>query len=71
MQQYLKHFKRVVVWLDPDETGIRSMQYYKTMYPKIELVEFLPEIKEKDPTDIFEVHRKKVTTEIVKYILKI
>ena len=71
MQQYLNHFKRVVVWLDPDEAGIRSMQYYKTMYPKIELVEFLPEIKEKDPTDIFEVHRKIFTTDLVYHMLKL
>ena len=71
MQKYLQHFKRVVVWLDPDEAGIRSMQYYKTMYPKIELVEFLPEVKEKDPTDIFEVHRKTFTTGLVYHMLKL
>ena len=44
---------------------------YKFKYPKLEIVQFLPEIKEKDPTDIFETHRKKVTTEIVKQILRI
>jgi len=71
MRQYIAHFKRVVVWLDPDEAGIRAMNHYKAMYPDVELVQFLAEIKEKDPTDIFEVHRKKVTTEIVRQILKI
>ena len=71
MYKCLSHFKRVFLWLDPDEAGIRAMINYKFKYPKLEVVQFLPEIKEKDPTDIFEVHRKKITTEIVKQILKI
>ena len=53
MEIYLSHFKRVVLWLDPDDTGVRSSRIYKNLYPKLEVVNFVPNVKEKDPTDIF------------------
>lgn len=71
MQQYLKHFKRVVLWLDPDEAGVRSMNKYKELYPKLEIPNFANTVEEKDPTDIYEVHRYKFTTELVAYTLQI
>lgn len=71
MRQYLKHFKRVVLWLDPDETGMRSTSKYLDVYPQLTAVTHLPDIGEKDITDIFEVRRLHQTTEIVKHYLSI
>lgn len=71
MNMYLSHFKRVVLWLDPDEAGIRSSGIYKNLYPKLEVINFVPDVKEKDPTDIFEVHRKKFTQNLVSHVLKV
>jgi len=71
MKKYLGHFKRVVLWLDPDEAGIRSSIKYKELYPNLEVVNFVDSIKEKDPTDIFEVHRKKFTEDLISHVLQI
>jgi len=71
MHQYLKHFRRVVLWLDPDEAGVRSMANYKNLYPDLEVIIFVNGIIEKDPTDIFEVHRKKYTSDLVSHMLKV
>lgn len=71
MHQYLKHFKRVVLWLDPDEAGIRASNKYKDLYPELEVVTFVPEIKGKDPTDVYEINRYKYTTSLVSHMLRI
>ncbi|WP_428743185.1 hypothetical protein [Tenacibaculum sp.] len=71
MAMYLKHFKRVVVWLDPDEAGTRSSKKYKELYPKLEIVEVPSWINEKDPTDFYEVHRNLETTAFVKSMLQL
>lgn len=68
MQQYLKHFKKIVIWLDPDEAGIKFTKKYLSLYPSI-VPAILPRTKEKDPTDIFEVHRLTKTTQMVKSAL--
>lgn len=71
MQMYLSHFKRVVLWLDPDEAGLLFTQKYLSLYPSLEIACVPSEITQKDPTDIFEVHRYKVTTEVVKQSIKV
>jgi hypothetical protein len=64
MCMYIKHFKRVLLWLDPDEAGLKATATYLNNYPTLEVAK-IPRLREKDPTDIFEVHRKQLTTEIV------
>ncbi len=71
MQQYLAHFKRVILWLDPDEAGIKSTKDYLSLYPSLEVAVVPQWITEKDPTDIYEMHRKDVTTQIVCQALKL
>jgi len=71
MQRYLSHFKRVVLWLDPDQAGLESTEKYLSLYPSLEVATVPQHIKEKDPTDIYEVWRKEKTTEIVKQSLKL
>lgn len=71
MQQYLKHFKRVVLWLDPDEAGIRSTEKYLNSYPQLQTVIHSSDIPNKDITDIFEIQKLQKTTEIVKHYLSI
>ena len=71
MQLYLNHFKRVVLWLDPDEAGVRSTLAYKTLYPKLEVI-ITPEwVKEKDPTDIYEANGLKYTRDLVFQLLQL
>lgn len=70
MQIYLSHFKRVVLWLDPDSAGIQFTGKYMQKYPKL-IQAIVPPGLEKDPTDIFEARRKKITTDIVKSVLRI
>ena len=65
MRQYLAHFKKIVIWLDFDETGIKFMEKYLHLYPKLTQAKVNQGITEKDPTDIFEAHRKQLTTDIV------
>ena len=69
MLSYLSHFKRVVLWLDQDETGVMSAKKYLSLYPSLELA-IVPFGLEKDPTDIFEVRRNQ-GLEIIKQILKL
>lgn len=71
MEIYRNHFKRIILWLDPDEAGVRSTIKYCEMYPFLEVAVLPERLPEKDPTDIFEIHRKIYTTQIVNSALKI
>lgn len=71
MQKYLKHFKRIVLWLDPDATGCASTEKYISLYPSLEVANVPSWVEQKDPTDMFEAMRLEKTTSLVKQILKL
>lgn len=71
MQMYLSHFKRIVIWLDQDTAGLESTQKYLSLYPTLEVAIVPQEVKEKDPTDMFEAKRYQQTTLLIKHVLKI
>lgn len=71
MAIYIAHFKRIVIWLDPDQAGIDSTLKYLALYPSLEVAMVPKEIEEKDPTDMFEARRYAETTLIIKHVLKI
>lgn len=54
IEMYLEHFKRVAVWLDPDEAGRKMMAVYTGKYHAIEELGMPSYIKQKDPTDLFD-----------------
>jgi hypothetical protein len=71
MQLLLSHFKRVVLWLDPDRAGCEATQKYVSLYPSLEVAKVPEWVTQKDPTDIYEVLRLEKTTSLIKQILKI
>ena len=71
MLKCLNHFKRIVVWLDPDRTGIESTEKYISLYPSLIPAELPKGITEKDPTDIYEVRRFKETDLLIKKVLSL
>ena len=70
MEKYLKHFKRIVLWLDPDATGCASTEKYISLYPSLEVAKVPEWVTQKDPTDIYEALRLEKTTSLIKQILK-
>lgn len=69
MNLYLTHFKRVVLWLDPDRAGCESTEKYVSLYPSLEVAKVPSWVEQKDPTDIYEVLRLEKTTNLIKRIL--
>lgn len=62
---YRKHFKRVVVWLDPDPAGEKNANKYISKYPWMEKITRPENVRGKDPTDIYLANSPEFTRNLV------
>lgn len=73
MKQLLKEYKRIYIWLDPDETGIKSQQKYLDKYPTLIPLQYPKWIQQKDVTDRYDFmkqnSKQKEALEEIKNIL--
>lgn len=70
MQNLLKHYKRVIPWLDNDEAGINAAAVYAKEYG-LKPVMINPESGIKDPTDFRKLKGPKETKQLISDLLHI
>lgn len=58
MDRLFKSYKKVYIWLDRDEAGIKAQAKYIEKYPNLIPVQYPSYVEQKDPTDRYEVLKR-------------
>lgn len=54
MNKLFRDYKKVYIWLDKDEAGIKAQKDYLEKYPKLIPISYKDTVMQKDPTDRYE-----------------
>jgi hypothetical protein len=58
MDKLFKSYKKVYIWLDKDEAGIKAQAKYIEKYPNLIPVQYPSYVEQKDPTDRYETLKR-------------